>query len=146
MAAHYIGVDPGLSGGIAVLHHSGSVEVIAKMPETERDIFELFRAHSALSRGMLEFVRSMPDQGHTGAFTFGRGYGGLRMAMVAADIPFDEVTPQKWQQAMGCRTKGDKNISKRRAQELFPSVPKMTHAIADALLIAEYGRRLEMRG
>jgi hypothetical protein len=37
-------------------------------------------------------------------------------------------------------TKGDKNVSKRRAQELFPQL-KVTHATADALLIAEYGRR-----
>jgi hypothetical protein len=43
---------------------------------------------------------------------------------------------------MQCLTGGDKNISKRRAQELFPSL-KITHAVADALLIAEYGRRLE---
>jgi len=42
---------------------------------------------------------------------------------------------------MGCMTKGDKNVSKRKAQELFPSM-KVTHASADALLIAEYGRRM----
>jgi hypothetical protein len=31
-------------------------------------------------------------------------------------------------------------VSKRKAQELFPGI-KVTHAIADALLIAEYNRR-----
>jgi hypothetical protein len=62
------------------------------------------------------------------------------MALTAAGIPFERVTPQKWQKAMGCMTKGDKNVSKRRAQELFPQL-KITHAIADALLIAEYGRK-----
>jgi hypothetical protein len=41
---------------------------------------------------------------------------------------------------MGCLTKGDKNVSKKRAQELFPSI-KCTHATSDALLIAEYGNR-----
>ncbi len=45
----------------------------------------------------------------------------------------------RWQKEMGCLTKGDKNVTKRRAQELFPTL-KITHAIADALLIAEYGR------
>lgn len=59
-------------------------------------------------------------------------------------IPFDEVAPVKWQTAMQCRTGGDKNISKRRASELFPGV-RLTHAIADALLLAEYARRLEVR-
>jgi hypothetical protein len=37
-------------------------------------------------------------------------------------------------------SKGDKNVTKRKAQELFPSL-KITHATADALLIAEYLRR-----
>jgi hypothetical protein len=38
-------------------------------------------------------------------------------------------------------TKGDKHISKQRAQQLFPSA-KVTHAIADALLLAEYCGRV----
>jgi hypothetical protein len=42
---------------------------------------------------------------------------------------------------MGCLTKGDKNVSKRKAQELFPST-KVTHAIADSMLIAAYGRKM----
>jgi hypothetical protein len=37
-------------------------------------------------------------------------------------------------------TKGDKNVSKRRAQELYPQL-KITHSTADALLIATYGTR-----
>jgi hypothetical protein len=36
-------------------------------------------------------------------------------------------------------TRGDKNVSKRRAQEIFPMI-KVTHSVADALLIAEYNR------
>jgi hypothetical protein len=39
-------------------------------------------------------------------------------------------------------TKGDKNVSKRKAQELFPQL-KITHATADALLLAEFGRRAQ---
>ncbi len=34
------------------------------------------------------------------------------------------------------------NVTKARAAQLFPAV-KMTHAVADALLIAEYGWRCE---
>ena len=41
-------------------------------------------------------------------------------------------------------SKGDKNVTKRRAQELFPGA-RVTHAVADALLLAEYCRRLEVR-
>jgi hypothetical protein len=78
--------------------------------------------------------------GVTSSFTFGNGFGHLEMALTAAGIPFERVSPQKWQKAMGCLTKGDKNVSKKRAQELFPSI-KCTHATSDALLIAEYGNR-----
>ena len=76
------------------------------------------------------------------AFTFGQGLGRLEMALTAAGIPFERDRPQAWQKEMKCMSGGDKNITKRRAQELFPSL-KITHANADALLIAEYGRRAE---
>jgi hypothetical protein len=62
------------------------------------------------------------------------------MALTAAGIPFERVRPQVWQKAMSCMTGGDKNVSKRKAQELFPAI-KCTHATSDALLIAEFGRR-----
>jgi hypothetical protein len=62
------------------------------------------------------------------------------MGLTAAGIPFERISPQAWQKSLGCMTGGDKNISKRRAQELFPTM-NVTHATADALLIAEYGRR-----
>jgi hypothetical protein len=78
--------------------------------------------------------------GVVSAFTFGRGYGALRMALTMFDLHFEEVTPRQWQKAMACLTGGDKNVSKRRAQELFPALT-ITHAIADALLIAEFSRR-----
>lgn len=135
----YIGIDPGKGGGIAVLE-DGVVESCIPMPKTDRDVYDFLRDCGCLSKAMLEFVRSSPQMGVTSAFTFGQGYGALRMALCAIDIAFDEVTPQKWQRGMGCLSKGDKNVTKRRAQELFPKV-KVTHAIADALLLAEYCRR-----
>lgn len=137
----YIGIDPGLSGGIAKLREDGAVLAIEKMPPTDFDVYDALAAlDGGPEKAMLERVSASPQMGVTSAFTFGKGYGGLRMALTAAGIPFDEVTPQKWQKAMQCLTGGDKNISKRRAQQLFPTV-KVTHAIADALLIAEYCRR-----
>lgn len=137
----FIGVDPGLSGGLAMVGDKGVVEV-TKMPGTERDLLDVLKdwRYSLDVHATLEFVRSSPQMGVASAFKFGVGYGGLRMALVATGIPFDEVTPQKWQKVMQCRSGGDKNVTKRRAQELFPEV-KVTHAIADALLLAEYGRR-----
>jgi hypothetical protein len=142
-----IGVDPGASGGIAVIHGNGSVDAWP-VPDTERDVFEALRDIAAMPcRATIERVSPQPQNGAMGNFSFGRSYGGLRMALVAAGIPFDSVPPGVWQRAFslptlkaaGSRT-AKKNAHKARAQELFPSV-KVTHAVADALLIAEWGRR-----
>lgn len=137
---NYIGIDPGKSGGIAIITPGGGAYA-HKMPETDRDLLDLLSEFSADdNRAVLEQVHAMPGQGVTSTFTFGRGYGKLEMALCASLIPFETVTPQKWQKLMGCLTKGDKNVSKAAAQRLFPHL-KVTHAIADALLIAEYCRR-----
>lgn len=142
----YVGIDPGGSGGVAALSEGGGVLFVEKMPATDRDLLDLFRDLARLegieggARGVIEKVGVMPKQGIVSAFTFGRNVGALHLALAAAEVPFDEVLPAKWQLVMGCRSRGDKNVTKRRAQQLFPH-EKVTHAIADALLIAEYCRR-----
>ena len=136
----YIGIDPGKSGGIAWILDK-DVEAV-KMPATNRDLLDelkLIRDHNE-AICMLEKVHSMPKQGVVSTFSFGKNVGHIEMALTAVEIPYDEVTPAKWQRALGCLSGGDKNVTKRKAQELFPSL-KITHAIADALLIAEYARR-----
>jgi len=142
----YIGIDPGVSGGIAMIDERGLVYATLPMPTTERDIFDVFKPGESNhpAHAMLERVYSSPQMGVASAFTFGKGYGALLMALTAAQVPFDQVVPAKWQAVMGCRSRGDKNVTKARAQQLFPGV-KVTHAIADALLLAEYGRRLVER-
>lgn len=135
----FLGVDPGLAGGIAIMSPNGIAA--HKMPETERDIWEFFHGIPILrSFALIERVHSMPGQGVSSSFKFGMGYGALRMALVASGIPFEDVTPQKWQKALGCLSGGDKNVTKQRAQSLFPHI-KVTHAIADSLLIAEFCKR-----
>ena len=140
-----IGIEPGKNGAIAVIDEKGNAHA-EKMPETLQDLFELLNAYNVGNdrhcRAYLEQVNSSPQMGVKSAFTFGNGFGHLEMALTACGIPFERIRPQAWQKALGCMTQGDKNISKRRAQELFPTI-KITHAIADALLVAEYGRRLK---
>jgi crossover junction endodeoxyribonuclease RuvC len=135
-----IGIDPGTNGGIAWI--TDGKPCVEKMPDTLQDLWELFRDISSEGdcRAYLEQVHSSPQMGVVSSFTFGNGFGHLEMALTAAGIPFERVRPQVWQKAMGCMTKGDKNVSKRKAQELFPQI-KVTHAIADALLIASYGAK-----
>ena len=149
-----IGIDVGKSGGIAWIDETGKA-CVEKMPDTLKDLWELIEKDILHATGNLHFgnstrnckayleqISSSPQMGVVSAFTFGNGYGHLEMALTAAGIPFERVRPQVWQKAMGCLTKGDKNVSKRKAQELFPHL-KITHATADACLIAEYGRRLQ---
>jgi Holliday junction resolvasome RuvABC endonuclease subunit len=143
-----IGIDPGANGAIAWIDERGK-SCVEKMPDTLQDLWELIRditnfPRSAIDgrkyKAYIEQVSSSPQMGVVSAFSFGRGYGNLEMALTAAGIPFERVRPQVWQKAMGCMTKGDKNISKAKAQELFPD-KKIIHATADALLIALYGTK-----
>ena len=142
-----IGIDPGASGGIAWTHEDGIR--VEKMPDTMQGEWELIAyivndsamiyRHTEF-KAYLEQVHSSPQMGVKSSFTFGNGFGHLEMALTAAGIPFERVRPQVWQKSLGCMTGGDKNVSKRKAQELFPQI-KCTHATSDALLIAEFGRR-----
>lgn len=156
----YIGVDPGVSGGIAAIDGDGRMVKVASMATTEADTWGFLSNLVALSRNeagqtqvfaAIEKVSASPQMGRSSAFTFGRAAGMIRMALVAAEIPFDEVAPGVWQKSLGIRQKTgktelgtthqkDKNINKGRAQQLFPGV-HITHATADALLIAEWCRR-----
>jgi crossover junction endodeoxyribonuclease RuvC len=140
----YLGVDPGLAGGFAAITADATVLTMRKMPHEPAAIVDfllwLRRQAGDDIRAALEFVRSSPQQGVASAFTFGRGYGRLETALHACRITFDEVHPLRWQRLLDCRSGGDKNITKRRAIELFPE-QAVTHANADALLLAEYRRR-----
>lgn len=138
------GLDPGSNGGIAFISADPAKPFVAayKIPETRADVLELIREYQPyIIRAFAERVRSSPQMGVVSAFTFGCNYERLMMALAACGISTEEVLPAKWQRNLGCLTHGDKNVSKARAQQLFPSL-KITHATADCLLIAEYGRRI----
>ncbi len=143
----FVGIDPGKSGAIAVIDAEGCFVSVVKLKETEQDIWTWMVKELGIGYGksghfaVLEKVGAMPRQGLSSTFKFGVSYGFCRGILTANRIRFEEVTPAKWQGALGCRTKGDKNITKAAAQRLFPTV-KITHANADALLLAEYARRL----
>lgn len=144
MSMEYIGIDPGANGCIAFLSHDGFVVDVKLAGKTPLDVCNELVAASTATKGpllaVIEKVASSPQMGVKSAFTFGKGYGVLLGALAASGIPHVEVTPQRWQKAMGCLTKGDKNVTKAKAQQLYPSV-KVTHANADALLIATYCRQ-----
>ena len=141
-----IGIDPGWSGGIAI---TSSEKNYAKgfTNMTETDIYEEIenvRRYGGKCVAYLEKVHSMPKQGVASSFKFGHNYGFIRGCLTALKIPFYEVSPQKWQSTLGCLSGGDKNVTKSMAQRLYPEL-KITHATADALLIATYGMRHQVQ-
>ena len=145
----YIGIDPGLSGGIAILNQDGSVKEVVAMPDTPRDIYEFLLSYKEDSRCVLEDVgHGMPGQSSKATATFARHNGHLEMALLALGIPTEKVTPQKWIKVYQLKKKKEqdknewKNVLKAKAQSLFPQLgKKVTLKTCDALLIAEYARR-----
>lgn len=145
----FVGIDPGQSGCIAVqgakFGKTDTAFDLMKLDGTEADIAAFLSAISGYNPAFIgcyiERVHSMPKQGVASSFKFGKNYGFLRGCLISHRIPFEEVTPQKWQKLMGCMSKGDKNVTKARAQQLFPR-EKITHANADAILISEYAKRV----
>jgi len=140
-----LGIDPGISGGIALLgRKNGTAWLQTKVKHmTPHDIaLTLDEIKHRITKCYIERVHSMPKQGVRSTFTFGQNFGMYVGILTALKIPFAYVSPGTWQRVMGCLSKGDKNVTKKKAQELFPQLT-ITHAVADALLIAEYGRRKE---
>ena len=157
----FLGIDPGMNGGIALIDTRARVHTVMAMPRTESDVWtELktlmnsfsntvpnLRTNQQSVRGMIEKVHSMPGQGVASAFKFGMGYGGLRMALNALYVPYEDVTPQSWMKTLEIPRKRKtesqsqwKNRLKGIAQQLFPDT-EINLKTADALLVAEVCRR-----
>ena len=138
----FLGIDPGKSGAIAAVDGVGMVVGTVRLSETPADIYRWLSRMVLLFPpfGLIEKVHSMPKQGVSSTFKFGYSAGMCEGLLVAAGVPHEFITPAKWQGQMQCRTKGDKNVTKRAAQRLWPD-EKIIHATADALLLAECARR-----
>jgi len=142
--SHYLGIDPGKSGAMAIVDADGLLVDVIKHKETQHDLWEWLRqSRPRIAFAVLEKVASRPGQGVASTFKFGEQFGFCQGVLVAASIPFELVTPVRWQGVMGCRSKGDKNVTKARAQQLWPDA-KVIHATADAMLLAEYARRVQV--
>ena len=161
-----IGIDPGKSGGIAVIDPY-EVEVF-KMP-TEGDIADLFCMVTSTSinegsggpdclgpHGEIQYVTSITafiediPKGYGGMVnqstmaTLHRNFGFLLGVLSTIEVRTVLVKPQKWQKGIpgleGKKGPDRKRALKDQAARLFPDV-KVTLANCDALLIAEWGRQ-----
>lgn len=140
-----IAIDPGINGGIVVYSvDRQKVIEITKMLQTPQELLSFLRIYSLNSLCYLEKVGGLPGMGGSSMFNFGKGYGELTMALLSCKIKTITVTPQVWQKSLQLGNKGTKsstawkNKLKSKAQQLFPSVGKITLATSDALLILQY--------
>lgn len=163
MSKHYfIGIDPGLDGGIAVVNRDGRISDLEGMPVIGKGRRELdaARLHEILGVWVslckpepisvhVEKVASMPKQGVRSVFTFGQTYGATLAVLAVLGIRTELVTPQAWKKVVLAGTPKDKDAAVAYCRRAFPGaqlVPprcRVPHdGLADALCIAEYGRRM----
>lgn len=142
----YIGIDPGKNGGIAVIAPNKTWTCVY----SEEELLLVLSYYQDWQDDVicyLEHVHAMPKQGVISTFNFGVNFGFIQGVLKAYSIPYELVTPQKWKKEFSCTS--DKNTSIEVCKRLFPKVNlkatdrcKKDHdGMAEALLIAEYGRR-----
>ncbi len=157
MNPYVIGIDPGLSGALALLDESGHLLVVDDMPQVDK------RVTAALLRPWLnavtlqpslkpvvgiELVGAMPKQGVASTFKFGAAWGVVHGAF-GADHRVIDVRPQDWKathKIHGDRD-GQKEKARRLAIERWPDMAerfarKKDSGRAEAALIAEHVRQL----
>lgn len=145
---HYIGIDPGKSGGIAWSSPNGDRS--APLPPTlgdfreqvfnilgEQGFFHAISETVCYLESPPKFVKAIPG---SAVFVMAQSFGRIEGVLAAFKVPTVTITPQAWQKAHGLGTRGEmtttqwKNKLKARAQSLYPE-ERVTLATADALLI-----------
>ena len=150
-----IGIDPGLSGAIAILENSKVLNLfdIPVMSEGKKNKKQL---NSALLVSLLkenifkneevsvvvEQVNAMPGQGVTSMFNFGQTFGAIKGICAALNLPIFFVRPSKWKKHFEL-INSSKDSSRTKAIEMYP---KLSNQLAkkkdvnksDAILIARY--------
>ncbi len=153
----YIGIDPGKSGGIAAIDDDGFLMHLSTMPLSGGPIDPVAVANILRKLDkkhvFIEHAQAMPKQGVTSMFNYGMGFGVLQGICSALGCPMTLIKPRLWQKAMHVgadQSACPKDRSFQVVYRLFPTANlkasercKNDHdGMADALLIAEYGRRL----
>ena len=151
----FIGIDPGLTGAIAVIADGELFDVI-DMPTVGRGkagrqtvnsaalashLRECLSSHPGASvQAVVEDVAARPKQGVSGVFRFGHSCGSVAGVLGAMRIPVDYVAPTRWKRAFGLLG-ADKDASRGKASDLYPGAPislKKHHGRADAILLARW--------
>lgn len=147
-----VGIDPGLSGAIALLNPTTREVIVHDMPlvaskagRSETDVHNLARLlvpTGTVNIAILEQVHAMPNQGVTSTFRFGQNYGACQMAISGHGYDVRDVTPNAWKKHF--RLGSDGNASRALAMQRFPALAETLkrvkdHNRAEAVLLALYG-------
>lgn len=141
-----VGIDPGLTGGVAVI--DGDTVMVKDMPviadrtggKKSIDIDELVNLLQPGASVVIEQQQSMPKQGVASTFQTGLNYGRLLGALDALAFPYKVVTSREWAKIVGKPAKTGKEWNIAEARRRWPHLKdillKSKDGRADALLIA----------
>lgn len=153
MTQCYVGIDPGVSGGVAFYFPSAPERVaVYDMPNIDgrvnavalSSMFEQFRPSGAV----IESVWAMKGQGLSSSFRFGVAFGAAIGVTSAHKVPLHLPTPQKWKKYYSLST--DKNESRRKAVERWPVCADQfakakDHNKAEAAFLSLYAAEVAFR-
>ena len=152
----YLGIDPGLSGGIGALDSQGRVLLAERMPLMASYVKGKRMVDCHALRGLLmpvvhplvaecraavEAVTSMPQQGVASMFSFGGALGAAYGTLAGLGIGFEFVPPKTWKRLHGLNK--DKAQSLAMVSNRWPGLHliKADDGVAEALLIADWLRQ-----
>ena len=151
-----VGIDPGSTGAIAILGGDGC-PIVWDLPTAKiggstqispQGLAALLSVIGPVKRIFVEDVHANA-MSYVGNFTLGLAVGVIHGVCGAMERPVQRIQPKDWQRAVGVATipkKERKNAHRQLAMEIFPELYDQLklvshHNRADALLIAEAGRR-----
>ena len=150
-----IGIDPGLSGAIAILENNKVLNVfdMPTMSEGKKNkkqlnsaqLVKLLRDNIVKDEEVsvvVEQVNAMPGQGVTSMFNFGQTFGAIKGVCAALGLPIFFVRPSKWKKHFEL-INASKDSSRTKAIEMYPSLSsdlarKKDVNKSDAILIARF--------
>lgn len=143
-----LGVDPGLTGGLALLGRAGQVVAAEAMPVLRNTVPTIdARALGAFLRAAqgeevfayVERAQAFPRMAVSSVFNYGVVFGAILQALHDLDIGIEFVQAAKWKRDLGLTS--DKGRSIDRVRLLYPTLPmkKSEDGIAEAILIARWG-------
>jgi crossover junction endodeoxyribonuclease RuvC len=157
-----VGIDPGLTGGLAIYDSETDVIIDAiDVPTIGVDAKErvdcrligVWLIHWKVQRGFVERAQAMPDQGASSGFKYGRGVGYLEAAVIMAGVGLDIIEVRAWKKHFNLagKDKGGGEAARALVMQRYPRTSelferKKDHGRAEAVLIAIYGAHLVRDG